>query len=257
MKKIFSSLLLLFFLLSAQASHAAELKMLFWYPGGAGSTAQARPTLELFFDYLNKHIAPQKISGEYINTTQDGVTYIKREAPTLAIISYSTWVQFNRKIAAARPWLELAPLPHGKNKDVYQLLGTTSSIPAKTLIYSSEPLSKDFFAQHLFDLKSDYTLKETPQIFQTLKAIANKEKEGIVVLTSIESATFSMLKAAWTKQLKELALSKPIPTARVVSFSQQFPAEQKLMKALIQMNKDEEGKAILQELQISSFQMLE
>ena len=53
MKKLIITALILT-ISSSSLAYAKATKMIFWYPGEAGSTKEAQPILDLFFAYLNK-----------------------------------------------------------------------------------------------------------------------------------------------------------------------------------------------------------
>lgn len=259
-KKIIFTLALLFI---TSGVHASELKMIFWYPGEAGSTTEGQPVLDAFFDYINKKIAPSKISGQYFNTADGGLAYINKQKPAFGIVSYSAWEMNKSKLANASVWLATNPLPHGKNQEQYILVGKSLSPPplpsaenakGESPVFSSEPLSRDFISNILgLTGAQKMTPTQTQQILFKLRSIAEGTTAGAAILTSNEGTTLAKMTAPWTKSLTTIQQSKPVPTARLVLFGAPPKDTDKIRQVLLGMRTDPEAKEVLEEMRLAGF----
>jgi len=239
-----------------QTLHAKEIKMLFWYPGEAGSTAEAEPILTPFFQYLNQKLAPDTASGKYFSAIPDRLTYLKRESPVVGVVSYATWVQNASRIAGATVIMSTLPLPHGKPTEQYALVGKKEDLQKeKVLIFSSEPLPSQWVNTELFPSLSTSvdTMKSTPQIIAKLKEIGEGKLRALAILTPPEATTLAKIAAPWAKAIKMLARSKEVPTARVVLFDQHFSGASKLKAALLGAGNDPKAREILTEMRLKGF----
>lgn len=234
--------------------HAAGAKMLFWYPGEAGSTEEAQPVIDAFCDYLNQSLAPTSITGKYFNSVDGGLRYISGEKPKVGIVSYSAWTENRAKLGSAAVMLAALPLPGGKPTERYALAGSAKEIPAGAKIYSSEPLTQAFISQHLFaDLPGDVAFEQTDRIFVKLKAIASGKENAFAILTPMEAFSLKKLSSPWTKPLRFLKESQAVPTARVVLFDPTWKQAPALSEALISSGKDPKASDILEEMRLKGF----
>ena len=229
-------------------------KMIFWYPGEAGSTEEAQPFLDVFLAYLNDKTQPYVIEGQYFNTIEDGLAYIKKRNPKVGIISFAAWTQYRQQLGQAVDWLSTLPLPHGKSMESYALVGRTQNIGPNIPIFSSEPLTGPFVIEKLFPrVPANAKLSSTPQLLFTLRRIASGQIEGAAILTPTEAATLKRLTAPWAKGLVTIAQSKPVPTARVVLFDPAWKDAPKLKAALLSAGQDPKAREILVELRLKGF----
>jgi hypothetical protein len=234
-------------------SGAAAQPMLFWYPGEAGSTAEAQPILDEFTKYLESRIPNLKLSPKYFNTVDEGLAFINNSKPVLGIISYAAWEEYKSKFPEAKVWLATNPLPYGKKEESYLLVSGSAPGGAGMPIYSSEPMTKNFIVNSLgFSQAASLTPAPTSQILMKLKAIGSGEVKAMAVLTPMEGATLKKMTAPWTKNIKTVAVSKPVPTARVVLFSS-MPKIDSLKSTLLEIKNDPNAKEILDELRLAGF----
>ncbi|MFA4874456.1 MAG: hypothetical protein WC956_03655 [bacterium] len=248
---LFISLITLLMTTSAQAR---AVKMIFWYPGEAGSTVEGQPVLDAFFDYVNKKIAPDSVSGRYFNGVADGLQYIMKEKPAVGIISFSAWSQNIAKLANAKALLAVLPLPGGQMTERYALVSALSEIKPGTKIISSEPLSLEFVKKSLFPkLPADVSIAQSPQLFASVKKIADGGLSAAAILTSNEAATLNQVSAIWVKSLKTVALSEPVPTARLVLFDQGWSGVEKFKQALLSIGADPAAKDVMDEMRLKGF----
>ncbi|MFH0799759.1 MAG: hypothetical protein V2A66_06215 [Pseudomonadota bacterium] len=240
--------------ISASAAHAGNVKMIFWYPGEAGSTAEAAPVLDAFFKYVGGKMTPDAVTGKYFNVVPDGVTYIKREQPAVGIVSYAAWVQNRDKISGADVILSTIPLPGGASTERYALVGRDGKPAAGWQILSSEPLGVAFVRGELFpDLPASANIQATAQLIAKLKDIGEGKLNATAILTPTEAATLAKLSAPWAKALKVITESKPVPTARVVLFDQGWKGAAKFKAALVASGSDPAARDILQEMRLKGF----
>lgn len=241
-------------LLSVHPAHARVMKMVFWYPGEAGSTSEAQPVLGEFFTYLNRKISPDTVAGRYFNTTAEGLAYIEKERPAIGIISFAVWTENRDKLKGASVFLSTLPTPYGKSTENYALAGNDDKVSAVTEIFSSEPFSIGFVRNNLFaSLPPDFKLTQTRQMLFVLKKIAEDQLPSKAILTPSEALSLSKLSATWAKSLKILAQSKPVPTARVVLFETGKADAARLKAALLDSGADPEAKETLAELRLMGF----
>lgn len=248
------ALLTLAVLLVPSKLSAKTLNMVFLYPGEAGSTEEAKPVLELFFNAIDERISPLDVSGDYFNDLSKGAKYIKTNRPTIGIVSYSSYIQNPELFNGASVVLSVLPFPEKKTTETYKLIGLTKKHTGEITIYSSEPLSKSFINSHLFKNLTNFETEQTSQMFLMLNKIASGEKNAVAILTPMEAFTFDKLSIPWVKKLRVLENSEKVPTARVVSFNDTDKTKiDKIINALLSLNQSEEGKAILLELRLSGF----
>lgn len=255
MKKLFFTASI--FILAIMLTHnlyAKEIKMIFWYPGEAGTTAEAAPILDELFKYLNPKIYPDKISGKYFNNVPNGLKYISSDKPTIGIISYLTMTEQGDKIGNPKVIMSTIPSVHGKTTEVYSLVGKVTAIPANPTIFMSEPIPLKFALSQLFpSLKSDTRLSQTSQIVAKLKDISEDKLQAFAILTPTEAYTLQSISASWAKGLKTIMKSNSVPTAMVVLFDPEWKGIKKLKPALMQMASDPAAKDILNELRLTGF----
>jgi hypothetical protein len=256
MKRVLTAIAFLSAITMALAAHARaeEVKMIFWYPGEAGSTAEAQPVMDAFSEYVSSGMKPDNLKARYFNTVKGGLDYIARQKPKVGIISYAAWAQNRAKLRGAGVVLATRPLPRGKEVQTYALVGKGKSIPDGAKIYSSEPLSTSFVKGNLFaNLPSGATLAQTDRIFVKLKQIAAGEDNAFAILTATEASTLKKLKSDWAKSLKTIERSKPVPTARVVVFDASWKGKEKFSEVLLTAGKDPKAAEVLEEMRLVGF----
>jgi hypothetical protein len=256
MKKLISLLVIVCFISIASLAHARTAKMIFWYPGEAGSTEEAQGLLDELFEYLKKKNSKLKIEGVYFNTVDDGKSYIRNDKPALGIISYPAYVMNKDTMSNATVILATLLRPAGKKSETYVIVGAKPLADNDETIYMSEPLSRAFITEHLYpDLPASLKLEQTSSVMGKLKKIGEGKLKGYALLTPIQFYTLSKMSADWAKEFTRTdraKVSKPIPSARFVMFGN-YPEKNTLIETLMGMQNDPDGKAILEELRLTGF----
>ncbi|MBI4126980.1 MAG: glycosyltransferase [Deltaproteobacteria bacterium] len=245
-------------LFGSTAAKAREIKMIFWYPGEAGSTAEAQPVLDLFFEALNQDLKPDQMSGKYFNTVAGGKNYIAKEKPALGIVSFPAWVQYRKTFpAASSEWLATLPLPDGKSTHLYRLVGPSKELHENSILISSEPLSVEFLRTSLFaNLPQRITVRESPQLLSQLRTIADGQDKAYAILTPMEATTLDQLSSPWAKKLITVETSKPIPSASVILVDPSLPQAERLQNLFLTFSLKDSNKEILNELRLVGFETL-
>lgn len=249
MKRLLIVLILLF-VVSSPAW--ASSSIIFWYPGEAGSTMEAQPILDEFMDYLKSKNSSLNLKAKYFNTNNEGLNFINQAKPELGIVSYAAWERYKDKFPNAKVWLATNPLPSGKKTESYALVGKKSPYAGQLTAYSSEPMTKEFIRSNL-GFTQNITPTQTSQILYVMKQIASGKKQGLAILTPMETNVFKRMKAPWVKSLKIIAISKAVPTARVILFSPPSSNTQELKKILLGIRNDPAAQEILKELRLVGF----
>lgn len=242
-------------------AHSKSYDMVFWYPGEAGSTAEAEPVLAAFFDYLNKKTKAE-FSGKYFNTVSEGLKYIRTKKPDFAIVS---WIALRENENSLPPFDILAktlPLPDGRDRDEFVIVGKKPAEgdkwnpPPNISLISSIPMGVAFFKTDMApDLTGNISINTTKIMLMALKKIAaGEDMNTVALLTPSEKYTLDNMKSSWTEELAVLHRCRPIPTAPLIYFGAMPQAADRLMKALLEMPNDKEGKDVLSELRLKGFQ---
>jgi len=254
MKKLLALALLAVLMTLSPRVHAAPAKMIFWYPGEAGSTEEAQPVLNELFDFLKSKDPKFAFTGAYFNTIEGGRTYLANNKPALGIVSFATWATRTSDFTGAKVVLATLPLPFGAATERYALVGTEPLADNGRALYMSEPLERTFIASKLFpSLPASLKLETTRSLFKKLKDMAEGIVQGYALLTPIEANTLASISAEWGQKLKVRATSTPVPTARVVLFTPNYANVDALTAALIAMKNDPKGKEILESLRLVGF----
>lgn len=249
-------ILTLFLILSAAIpAHAAD-RMLFWYPGEAGSTSEAQPVIDDLFEYLKGKDASLDFEGAYFNTIEGGARYLAKKKPTVAVASYPVWTMKRGDFPqGATVLLSTLPQPQGRSKEQYVIVGTKPLSDASPL-FMSEPMTEKYIRAKLFpSLPSGLTLTQTASILRKIKEIAEGKAEGFALLTPMEAYTLSKMTSPWIINLKYLTNSSLVPTARVILIDPAYKHAVALKKILTEMKKDPEGVEVLDELRLRGFSM--
>jgi len=263
MKKIlFAILTVALISITTHSANAKASKMIFWYPGEAGSTSEAAPLLEEFSNYVKKKSGIE-LEGTYINDVSKGIVFIKKQKPAFGIISHIT-LEENRTTLPP-PFTTVAwtkPLPDGKTTEQFSLVGyrvpeseETWTPPTNLTVLTSIPISIAYLKSTLFpNLTGNIMVKMTNTILMTLKKMSTEANPNqVALLTPMESYALKSMSAEWTTKLAELVKSKSIPTAALVSFQDDPRKADTLVKTLIDMSNDPEGKEILETLRLKGF----
>ncbi len=240
--------------LHASQALASDIRMVFWYPGEAGSTEEAQPVLDAFFEYLSQKMGSTRVKGHYFNTVEGGLDYITKKKPMVGIVSFAAWKQNRVELGDAKVMLATLPLPKGKNTERYGLVCATKSNAPEGTIFSSEPFEISYVKQNLFpSIPADATLEQTNQIFAKIKKIADGSVKASAILTPTETTTLEKLNSPWTKSLKIVIKSEPVPTARVILFDNRWTGYEKFSEILLTAGNDPKATEILEEMRLKGF----
>jgi hypothetical protein len=232
-----------------------DLKMIFWYPGEAGTTQDAQGVLDSFFNYLNGRISPYKISGKYFNSVPDGISYLKKDRPGLAIVSFANFVINGQALGKYEQILKTLPLPGGKTTEQYVVVGLDAR-PSEwnVTLYSKQPLTSKFVNNYIIGKETNIQPIAVPGIIPTLKGVADGSKKGGVILQPVEYQALQAINQPWARQLSVWHTSVPVPSAPFLALGTlSEDARQKITSALIGMSNDPEGKKILETLRLKGF----
>lgn len=250
--------------------------MLFWYPGEAGSTAEAQNTLDAFFEFINKRITPDKVIGKYFNNVAAGLNFIKQSKPSFGILSFAAYEINKDKLGAVKVIMQTMPLPAGKETEIYTIVGKGQKPASQNFpLYTKQPLTLEFAQTYIFDVgrPAFFLVRRAvvaevgegsptevghpnlvPNILPLLKDLASGLKTGGAILQPMEYFTLQRLNQPWTKELSVWHTSKPVPSAPLVIFGPAaMPLAQKLKDVLRSMPEDPEGIQILETLRLKGF----
>ncbi|HPW45664.1 MAG TPA: hypothetical protein PKU96_04760 [bacterium] len=254
MKTITLLVALLLASIATPASAANEAKIIFWYPGEAGNTAEAQPLIDLFCDTINAQIKPFSVSGKYFNSVAGGLEFIWKEHPQLAIISHPALVQEGAKLGKYETILATLPEPSGKPLEQYSLVGATPTLQDGAEIVTSEPLSENFIREYLFpNLPQKISLRSSSQILLELQQIGSGKKKGYAILTPSEAFSLKRIPSAWSKSIKFISHSKEVPSASLVSFDNSWKGIAQLKAVLLRLSSNPANSELLGELRLKGF----
>ena len=248
MKKI-AFILVFITILLAKPAFAKTYEIMFWYPGGPGTTEEAAPYLDAFAGYISEQMKGTSFKAIYINNEKLGWKYIKDNKPAFAIISYPMWIKGRTKLKGT-PFLQCLPTPNGKSTEKYMLI---SNAFTPHDIYSSFPMT-DIFAEMAFqNLPKTIPYKTTKRVLSILRKMARKERVW-AMLTPDEGRSIKAMNSDWVDMLK-IVESNPVQTAPVVALDKNISFITDLKKILKAMGKSRKQgvKDILTELRLKGF----
>jgi hypothetical protein len=233
-------------------AHAKTHTFLFWYPGEAGTTAQAQPLMDLFASYLDKKMPETKWRAQYFSVIDRGKTCIRGNKPVMGVVSNVMYWRFRHAlgmehVAATRP------LPHGKTRESWFLVHgpCTQKNPVRST-FVTEPLTPALLREH-FSSDVPWKIAQTHNLLGRLKTMATGDCHLAVVGERVWS-TITRLKTQWSTALTATPSLKTHPTPSLVKFRHTEPkVADALLRVLRDMSADPEGKAILSELQLVGF----
>ncbi|MBU4484323.1 hypothetical protein KKA47_02765 [bacterium] len=248
MKRFFLILVMLLITLPAVAQ---DLRMLFWYPGEAGSAEDAQPVLDAFFEYLSTKLNDSKITGIYENSSERGLRYVQTQKPALILASHAAYIQSNHVFNGGENYLTTLPYPKRKAVEIFYLVSLEKEIGPNSVVYTSQPMTWDYLVKEFdWNLPKSVNIITTPNLFTKLKFIGQGKEKAFAILTPIERYALKNLKMDWAKKIDIVLASKEIPAPKIRTFSAVPP---ELRDVLIKMSKDKEGKEILHELRLAGF----
>lgn len=224
--------------------------MLFWYPGGAGSTEEAKPVLDLFCEELNSNISNLDMKCIYVNSNEGGLTLIKKNKPEIAIISHLAWIKHSSKLSNSRVILATNPIPQGVSTETFTLVGKDPK--QAEVIYTTEPYGEDYIKKFMFpSLTKPFKNIATGQLLMTLKKISSGEINALAILSPLEAKTLESIQQEWKKNLNTISKSNPVPSARVVILKEGWRFEKQFFDLLLGMK--DKSKELLEELHLKGF----
>ena len=259
MKILISTLLSLILSFCAPWAHAEILDLVFLYPGGQGNQEQAQPILDSFSESLKKNSGGKiEVRVRYFSNEKTGEQYIQKEKPAGGILSQDLFQQ------KSGPWqaetlLKTLQLPSADGTNQYFILGRPDQpLPTsgEVTLISLHPLAPSYLKENLFpDLALNFNIQQDPNVVGNLRKIGKGQSQGFVLLDQFEYATISKLSSDWAKNIKSLAVSKKIPSAPFVIFSQNISSQesQRLKEALLKMSRDPNAQETLGLLRIKGF----
>ncbi|MBI2338909.1 MAG: PhnD/SsuA/transferrin family substrate-binding protein [Deltaproteobacteria bacterium] len=262
------SLLFLFLLfLSPPAFSQDKLTIAFIYPGGEGSSADAQPILDRFFDHVQKNGGPA-LTGAYYPTLETGLSAVKSGKTQVGIVSLETWLTWKKSVPME---IILSTLPAASNnpRERYFFMTTAANPeiiePARAPVaYASRPVDPVFFKSILMtnipaEFQADFKLRTAQNLLSELKKIAAGETPGFALLDNFEYASLKKLRGSapsldWVKDLRLIYSSPLVPASPVVLFTP-IPEEEKekLASALLSLPNSLEGREILANLRLRGF----
>ncbi|MBI2346423.1 MAG: hypothetical protein HYV03_05995 [Deltaproteobacteria bacterium] len=81
---------------------AALLLFCFWYPGEAGTSAQAQPLLDQFAALLSTHTPGISWRTTYLPTESEGLAFIRAKSPSFGIVSYPVYYKYRASLSMTR-----------------------------------------------------------------------------------------------------------------------------------------------------------
>lgn len=243
--------LLLCILLFSSVARAEKVQLLFWYPGEAGSQAEAQPLLDAFSTLLNTQ-SPAPISATYHNDRTAGEQFIQQQHPTFGILSYHAWLNWQNTHPKSKVFLQVLP-NHGQLTEKYVLVGK-SAPQGQIQVLSSEPLSENFLTQQLFPHKTwSAKMTSSKQLLFKLKELADGKWSGYCLLSPREATSFAALKSPWKQQLSFTQSSAAVSTARLIIFAKEPPQIEQWKKTFLELSKNPAANEVLEELSLSGF----
>lgn len=254
---IFSQILFIIFLLFSPFAKALTFDMI--APGADGDNESAQPVLREFYDYL-KNRTGLDWQGTYHNDADDALAALRHSNTDLAIMSPIFQNQQATKLSVSS-FLKTIPVYNSEPVEFYHLLAGPKTAPHSatiTVMASSE--QEKLSLRALFpDQTNLHTKKITasPQLIQNLNAVATGTASNLILLSGYEFSVIETLKSSLPEfqKLKLIATSAPQPSARVVLINPKLSTVDlnKLKAALLNMNKDQQGQAILKKLRLKGF----
>ena len=243
-------LFIVLLLISSLRTEAAEMQLLFWYPGEAGTAAQAQPLLDQFAALLARHTPGTTWSMHYLRNEQTGLQQIRKRRPQFGIVSYAMYWK-HRAALAMTPTAQTRPLPSGNTEEPWVMIpGFCKEAPTRKAIFSSQPFAPALLQSMFGTEKITKDLDITSNMLKTLQEMANGSCQD-AVLSPAEYRSLKALKAEWATSLIVTATAV-LPTPPVVRFGTQ-PSADAVQKALLSISQDPNARPILTELRLKGF----
>ena len=201
---------------SRPAVAAPDLAVMVCAPGGPGSTEEAVPRLEKFFDLVEKLAGwpADRVAARYLNTTDGCAAYLKEKKPQVAILSLGMFLADGTKLAA-EPLLEVIPVGGGEQRyhvvvekdPATDLKGLAGKTLAGDALDDVRFLSRVVFAGAV-DAKMHFTLKTTRTALRGIKLVHGGKSDAVL----LDSRSLAELKKLpFGGDMRTVFTSEPIP----------------------------------------------
>ncbi|MBI2343414.1 MAG: hypothetical protein HYV02_03625 [Deltaproteobacteria bacterium] len=224
-----------------------------WYPGEAGSTAEAQPLMDLVGEYLAAKIPQTQWRVLYFAELDPGKNYIHGRRPPFGIVSTVAYWRFQQALQMTH-LLATRPLPHGTTRERWaRITGPCEGPGAETRkTFVTEPLTPAFHAK-AFPHATPGNIVTTTNALKTVQDIAGEHCLAMVVNERL-GETIGALGARWGKPLQIAMSQATFPTPSVVRFGTTVPPiTEALTRTFLTMDRDPDGKRLLEELRLAGF----
>lgn len=247
-------LFLILFLLVAQSSLASTVSFLFWYPGEAGSAAEAAPLFDHFCRAISVKIPGQSCRATYSNSDSQGIALLRQAKADIVIVSHPAWIEHRQLFSAHPIWLLTLPVPGGTTAESYALMGTEKQLPADAKIYTSPSLDANYVRHSLFrELPPASAIIPTPALFEKLRSIGSAKERAFAILSPAEKITLESLKTSWASSIIKLQQSAEVPSPYVMLHNPKLPQQSEIKNILLGMKDDPALHELLMELRLKGF----
>lgn len=258
----------LFFILAplTLSNFAFALTLNFVYPEGEGDASAAAPYLADFFDYV-KSKTGLDIQGEYYNDENEAVEVLKSGKTDFAVVSPEFFTQYKDDLVLD-PLLKTVPSYASGPYEKYYILAGENMVPSQyaaqrgaAALYASQSYQSDFIEtliKESTELRNvTFNLQQTPQILKILKDVAERKDTAFLLLSGYEYSVLERLKSSSPifNNLKLVYESPEFPSSPLVRVGNAVQQGEliKIKKALLGMDKDPQGKAVLSRIRMSHF----
>jgi hypothetical protein len=240
-------------------AESGELRFAVLQPGQPGSPEEAQPVMDALGAYLKKRLNVGAIEGRYENRLQEALDHVRDSRPRWGIVSLPFYVRYGEAF-------HMVPLastrPKSGDKDVWRLVVSRGAIADwKSLqgsVLGTMLFVPDSPACLMFGLASNKLpmhLEGTNQPLMVLRKLTKEKTVGAkasgVVLDRPQYEALKNLPLM--DQLQEVHQSPELPTSPVVAFGPADEAVGRLVRVLMDMHKDKDGRAVLEALQTDGF----
>jgi len=244
MKKILFISALCVSVLSPFFLSAAEIRMIWWT--GTPQSEEMRKDADSFVGYLNKRLGENQITYRIVGFGEDPNDLVREYNPQLGIISRTYWRTYQKEAQNGMEWLSIR---HQKQKKPdYMQMGSIPFIPdivAENLLKNMEPKEE---ARGERKLGFFEVLKKGMQPQAIKMPIVGRPDANLALPIKDFIGFFDIFTGGARR-----GSSSQSNWDSVVLFDSDMPELGAIEDALLQMNMDPEGRAILDTLQLENF----
>ncbi len=243
---------------------AGSERLVIVQPGYPGSTEEAREFVAGLVKFVGEHGGPSIAAGEYHNTEKGALEAIRRDRPTLGIVSLAFYLE-HADALGLEPVLSSRPdepfhiaVKSGRYTDLADLAGKT---------VTGTPLVEDRLVRRLLMAGADgkpvtptfatWKLEPVKYFSKGIRDVTRDRKDA-VILSHREYRGMKRLRSA--RELSVIHTTPAFPTAVVVTIGKPARREKlaaDLARALAALEKTEKGREILETMGISGFAPLD